>query len=166
MLLSQDEDICIGRESLAILAAEGAMRRMTIAAGNHRATDGLLKPDFQHVDQIDVDKSCRVVEYKKLFLVFQRKIKRCFLRWRFELERFGTWTKEMFDMAFVCACLMNLHVRGVKSNRVRAPGSLFGCHAVHKEALSHVAAQSFCGISDMVSETKMLRPFDQTVGKD
>ena len=68
-------------------------------------------------------------------------------------------------MAFVHACLMSPDVRGVKRNRVRAPGSLFGCHAVHKEALQHVAAQSFCGTSDMVSETKMLHSFDQTIWK-
>ena len=30
LLLSQDEDICISRESLAVLAAQGAMRRMTL----------------------------------------------------------------------------------------------------------------------------------------
>ena len=68
-------------------------------------------------------------------------------------------------MAFVHACLMSPDVRGVKWNRVRAPGSLFGCHAVHKEALQHVAAQSFCRTSDMVSETKMLHSFDQTIWK-
>ena len=70
VLLSQDKDICIGRESLAILAAEGAMRRMTIAAGNHRVTDGLLKPDSAMSTRSMLPNLAELlkVENKKLFL--------------------------------------------------------------------------------------------------